>query len=148
MYCMGLNNMIIDAPTIEEKREYLSKLGNLAVDNYNNTEIALEYLKGLINLINVAKDTEEKRRCWLILKRIYGDRKDNMEIALMYCQGLFNLRLLDGDFYDVYIGELYTLLSDEHFCHYVAEKRPNIITYTRRELLDYEQKMGSSGLGV
>ena len=54
----------------------------------------------------------------------------------------------NGENYDHYIGELYRILSNKQVARYIAKNEPDIITYTRRELLEYEHENGLDGIGI
>ena len=95
-------------------------------------------------MIESAQEMEEKRGYLSELKQLTEVNKDSVEVALKYCTGLYNMRVYDVENYVYYISELYRLLSDEKNYKYVSIKEPRIITYTRRELIDYELRMGKS----
>ena len=138
VYCTGLVNMINRGQDLKEKRWYLVALELMAENYGNNDEIAIRYSQGLFNIIHHAQDLKEKREYLETLRFLANNKNDNEEIGLMYCKGLCNMRMIDEERYDYYISEIYRLLSNEVFRQYVAKKEPNLITYTRRELLEYE----------
>ena len=145
-YSEGLFNMLFDAPELEERRNFLTELKRLAGENAGSPEIVVLYGKGLFFILNRGPELEEKRSCLTELKRLAEENAGSPEIVLEYSKALFNMRQFDEEHYDNCIAELYRILSNKELAQYIAKNEPDIITYTRRELLDYEYENGSGDI--
>ena len=137
-----LVNMTSDPPDIDEKKEYLEELMRYAADYADNDKIVLDYTMALVNIL-IFVPKEEKRVLLSQLRHLAMEYAYNIEIIGEYCIGLYNMCVLDVEYYDDYLSELCKLLSYNKISKYISKIRPNIITYTRRELLDYERRNGT-----
>ena len=141
-YSKGLVNMTNGKPVIEEERKLLGELRRLSEAYAGNAEIVHAYSMGLFNMINDEQGIEEKRKHLEELRSLAEAYAGNEKIIFVYSIGLKNMMLFDEECFDEYLEELYGILSDNKLAKYVAKENPDIITFTRRNILDYERRKG------